>query len=151
MSDYGREVFTLSNCRNDRALVKLIDRLLSDAEDDQGFPQEFLDDLVHRLKENSALDEHFEETLRALSTQLAEMSMSDNYKPYITAFGRLVQHKPVVNLLVNLPEFLPPEVPANLLEKKTLLGPFFQLSPAQVYSISDPLVLQVEAGRHSNY
>lgn len=60
--------------------------------------------------------------------------MSDNYKPYISALGRLVVFKPLVDIIINAPSFLPEYLPAHLIEKDTLLGPFFQLSPVQVFT-----------------
>jgi len=125
---------------NDNALVLLADRLQTDADEDRGLPQEFLDDLVSRLQDSPDLDQYFQEALRTLSSRLSEMSMTDNYKPFITALGRLMHHKPIIGMLVNLPEFLPPPeaVPANLLEKKTILGPYFQISPLQVFLVLPP-------------
>lgn len=120
--------------RNNRALVKLDDRLLNDAEDDRGLPQEFLNDLVVRSGDNPDMIEYFQVAIQALSSRLSKKTMSDNYKPYISALGRLVLFKPLVDVIINIPSFLPEQVPAHLLEKDTLLGPFFQLSPVQVFT-----------------
>lgn len=109
-------------------------------DDDLGLPQEFLSDLVARSEDNPDLVGFFQDAMQRLSSRLSKMSMSDNYKPFITALGRLVVFKPLVDVIINMPSFLPPpeQVPANLIEKDTLLGPFFQLSPLQV---SPPLVM----------
>lgn len=108
------------------------DRLLNDAEDDRGLPQEFLSDLIARSDDNPDLIEYLQVAMQALSSRLSKMSMSDNYKPYISALGRLVAFKPLVDVIINMPSFLPDHVPAHLIEKSALLGPFFQLSPLQV-------------------
>lgn len=120
--------------RNDRALVRLDDRLLNDAEDDRGLPQEFLNDLVARSDDNPDIIEYFQAAIEALSSRLSKMTMSDNYKPYISALGRLTVFRPLVDVIINAPSFLPEYVPAHLMEKDTLLGPFFQLSPVQVFT-----------------
>lgn len=120
--------------RNDRALVKLDDRLLNDAEDDRGLPQEFLNDLVARSDDNPDMVEYFQVAIQALSSRLSRMTMSENYKPYISALGRLVLFRQLVDVIINTPSFLPEYVPAHLIEKDTLLGPFFQLSPVQVFT-----------------
>ncbi|CAZ79267.1 unnamed protein product [Tuber melanosporum] len=132
--NYGEYCISMPDIfNNDRAFVLLADRLQTDADEDRGLPQEFLNDLVSRLPDYPDLNQYFQETLRTLSGRLSEMSMTDNYKPLITALGRLMHHKPIIGILVDLPEFLPPpeDVPANLLEKKTILGPYFQISPLQ--------------------
>lgn len=113
-------------------MVKLGDRLLNDAEDDRGLPQEFLNDLVARSSDSPDLIGYFQAAIQTLSNQLSKMSMSDNYKPYISALGRLVVFKPLVDVIINMPSFLPEYVSAHLIEKNSLLGPFFQLSPLQV-------------------
>ncbi|RPA95546.1 hypothetical protein L873DRAFT_1774205 [Choiromyces venosus 120613-1] len=133
--NYGEYCISMPDVfNNDRAFVLLADRLQTDMDEDRGLPQEFLNDLVSRLQDNPDLDQYFQEALRTLSSRLSEMSMTDNYKPFITALGRLMYHKPIIDVLINLPEFLPPPevVPANLLEKKTTLGPYFQISPLQI-------------------
>ncbi|PWW75289.1 hypothetical protein C7212DRAFT_280984 [Tuber magnatum] len=132
--NYGEYCVSMPDVfNNDRALILLADRLQADADEDRGLPQEFLTDFVSRLQDNPDLGLYFQDALRTLSSRLGEMSMTDNYKPFITALGRLMHHKPIIGMLVNLPEFLPPPevVPANLLEKKTILGPYFQISPLQ--------------------
>ncbi|KAH0613172.1 uncharacterized protein H6S33_009552 [Morchella sextelata] len=132
--NYGEYCITMPDIfENDRALAKLENRLLSDAEDDLGLPQEFLNDLVSRSEDNPDLVEYFQQAIQNLSSRLSKMNMSDNYKPFISALGRLAQFKPLVELMIKLPSFLPsPEqTPAHLVEKETILGPFFQLSPLQ--------------------
>lgn len=114
---------------NDRALVKLENRLLNDAEDDLGLPQEFLNELVSRQE----LVGFLRQAIQNLSVRLSKMNMTDNYKPFISALGRLCQYKSLVELMIELPSFLPSleQTPAHLVEKETFLGPFFQLSPLQ--------------------
>jgi ubiquitin conjugation factor E4 B len=48
---------------------------------------------------------------------------------YLKALRNLVQYPQMINAIVQSPLFLPPSVPASLVEATTLLGPFFAISP----------------------
>lgn len=126
-------------------MVRLDDRLLNDAEDERGLPQEFLNDLVARSDNNPDMIKYFQEAIQALSSRLSKMTMSDNYKPYISALGRLVAFRPLVDVIINAPSFLPEYVPPHLIEKDTLLGPFFQLSPVQVFTTTNLMNIDLTA------
>ncbi|KAF8541369.1 ubiquitin elongating factor core-domain-containing protein [Trichophaea hybrida] len=111
--------------------VRLDQRLLTDPEDDRGLPQEVLLELLNKLNEEPDLVDKFKQAFRMLSATLGTMHMSDNYKPYINALGRIAHLKPLAGIFVNLPEFLSDAEPQDL-EKAMLLGPFFRISPVQV-------------------
>lgn len=72
----------------------------------------------------------FQFAMRLLSVNLSYMNITDNYKPYIAALGRIAHTKPLAELFVNLPEFLKDAEPQHL-EKVMILGPYFRLSPLQ--------------------
>ena len=110
--------------------MRLDQRLLADVDQDHGLPQDVLLELVVKLDEEPELAEKFKQAFRLLSATLASMHMSDDYKPYITALGRVAHIKPLAEIFVNLPEFLHDAEPQNL-EKTMLLGPFFRISPLQ--------------------
>ncbi|KAA8910425.1 ubiquitin elongating factor core-domain-containing protein [Sphaerosporella brunnea] len=110
--------------------VRLDQLLLADPEEPHGLPQDMLVEWLAKFDEEPDLVDAFREAFRLLSGQLATMNMSDNYKPYITALGRIAHLKPLADIFVNLPEFLHEAEPQDL-EKVMLLGPFFRISPAQ--------------------
>ena len=111
--------------------VRLDQRLLADPDVDQGLPQEVLIDLLTKLDEEPDLVESFQNAFRMLSATLGKMHMSDNYKPYMHALGRIATLKPLAEIFVNLPEFLSNAAPREL-EQAMLMGPFFRISPVQV-------------------
>jgi ubiquitin conjugation factor E4 B len=100
------------------------------------------------LPEDESAQEAVLGAVEDLSRQLAGMTMNDHYQPYVLvsitatcnqhafanlqkALRNLVRYPPLVNLIVQSSLFLPPDVPAALIEVETLLGPFFQMSPLQ--------------------
>lgn len=111
--------------------VYLDQRLLADPDVDQGLPQEVLMELLSKLDEEPDLVESFQNAFRTLSATLGKMHMSDNYKPYTHALGRIATLKPLAEIFVNLPEFLSDAAPRDL-EQTMLMGPFFRISPVQV-------------------
>lgn len=110
--------------------VRLDLRLQADQHDDAGLPQEVLYELVNRFDEEPELSAKFQIAMRSMSMYLSLLNMTDNYKPYIDALGRIAHIKPLAELLVNLPEFLADGKPQDL-EKVMTLGPYFRLSPLQ--------------------
>ncbi|KAI5792948.1 ubiquitin elongating factor core-domain-containing protein [Pyronema domesticum] len=110
--------------------VRLDERLVHDSENDRGLPQEVLQELVSKFDEEPELITSFQDAFKNLSAKVAEMNMSDNYKPYINALGRISHMKPLAEIFINLPEFLADAEPFKL-EKAMLLGPFFRISPVQ--------------------
>jgi ubiquitin conjugation factor E4 B len=125
----GGDVLLIVNSGN-QPPISLDQRLLADSEDDRGIPQDVLVEWLGKFDEEPELVDAFREAFRLLSAKLATMSMCDNYKPYITALGRIAHLKPLADIFVNLPEFLRDAEPQDL-EKVMLLGPFFRISPAQ--------------------
>jgi ubiquitin conjugation factor E4 B len=89
-----------------------------------------LQELVSKFDEEPELITPFQDAFKNLSAKVAEMNMSDNYKPYINALGRISHMKPLAEIFINLPEFLADVEPFKL-EKAMLLGPFFRISPVQ--------------------
>ncbi|MCJ1287001.1 hypothetical protein MMC26_006348 [Xylographa opegraphella] len=110
---------------------QLTSHLLVDQEDDRGVCHEFLTELISRFPEDELAAEAMSVAMEDLSRELAGKSMNDNYKPYVLAFRTLVRYPALVNLIVQSPRFLPPDVTAFTIETDTLLGPFFRISPLQ--------------------
>ncbi|KAI9811934.1 MAG: hypothetical protein M1826_003006 [Phylliscum demangeonii] len=109
----------------------LAPHLLVDPDDDRGVCHEFLSEAVKRSDEDESIKEALVNAADELSRQLAEMTMNDNYKPFVLALRNLMLYPPLVDAITSLPSFLPANTPAQNIEKKTFLGPFFQISPLQ--------------------
>jgi ubiquitin conjugation factor E4 B len=61
----------------------LIPYLLRDAEDDQGLCHEFFTEAVSRFDEDDSIKFVLVNAMAGLSSQLSQMDMNGNYKPYV--------------------------------------------------------------------
>ena len=109
----------------------LTPHLLVDPEDDRGICHDFLTEAISRFPEDESVEAALVGATEDLSRQLAKLTMNDNYKPYMGALMHLVRYPAIVKAIVQSPSFLPPSTAAADLEKLTLLGPFFAISPLQ--------------------
>ncbi|MCJ1389352.1 hypothetical protein MMC18_002208 [Xylographa bjoerkii] len=110
---------------------QLTSHLLIDQEDDRGVCHEFLTEMILRFPEDESAEAAMSTAMEDLSRELASRSMNDDYKPYVLALRTLVRYPALVNLIVQSPWFLPPEITAFTIETDTILGPFFRISPLQ--------------------
>ncbi|KAF2794725.1 hypothetical protein K505DRAFT_374422 [Melanomma pulvis-pyrius CBS 109.77] len=109
----------------------LAEYLLVDPENDRGLCHEFLSEAVSRFSEDDSVKEVLVGAMEQLSRKLAKMSMNDDYKPYILAMRNFVRYQPLLVGLAESPMFLPADIEPQQIETRTLLGPFFRLSPMQ--------------------
>ncbi|KAI9815091.1 MAG: hypothetical protein M1827_002934 [Pycnora praestabilis] len=109
----------------------LMPHLLVDPEDDRGVCHEFLSEAVSRFQEDKSVKDALIGAIEELSRKLANMTMNDSFKPYVLALRNAVRYPAIVNAIVQSSLFLPQAIPAQAIEKNTLLGPFFQISPLQ--------------------
>jgi ubiquitin conjugation factor E4 B len=125
----------------------LTDHLLKNQEDDNGVCHEFLKEFERRCKEDESAQEAMADAIRDLRNRLAKITMNDDYKPYMLVstsiillfliltemktLRNLVRYAGFVELLVQSPSFLPPDISAAAIETETILGPFFRISPLQ--------------------
>ncbi|KAI9706324.1 MAG: hypothetical protein M1820_004900 [Bogoriella megaspora] len=109
----------------------LAKHLLVDPENDIGICHDFLSEAISRMAEDDTIKDALVSAMEQISRDLAEMSMNDNYKPYVLALHNFVRYPPLVDALTQSSSFLPDNIAPNEIEKQTLLGPFFQLSPMQ--------------------
>ncbi|KAI9717694.1 MAG: hypothetical protein M1828_007097 [Chrysothrix sp. TS-e1954] len=119
---FGREAETPS---------PLAKHLLQEPESERGICHDFLTEAVSRFSDDDSIKEAFVQAMEQLSAQMASKNMTSDYKPYIMALRNLVRFPAVVTALSQSPYFVPAHVPAQNIEKHTLLGPFFQISPLQ--------------------
>ncbi|KAF2471601.1 uncharacterized protein BDR25DRAFT_303110 [Lindgomyces ingoldianus] len=113
------------------ALNPLAEHLLVDSEHDRGLCHDFLSEAVARFDDDESVKDVLVGAMEQLCRQLAKMSMNDDYKPYLLAMRNFVRYQPLLIALSQSAKFLPPDVAPQHLENRTLLGPFFRLSPMQ--------------------
>ena len=109
----------------------LADHLLVDPEDDLGVDHEFLTDATARFEEDEMLRDAFVGAVEELSRRLAQKSMDSDYRNYTGTLRTLIRHKPLAVAITESEMFCDKSLPAVELEKRTLLGPYFQISPLQ--------------------
>ncbi|KAK9476479.1 ubiquitin elongating factor core-domain-containing protein [Lipomyces japonicus] len=104
-------------------------RLLQKPDSSSAVPPEFVDDMITRAAEDETLHEFISPIVIELSSGLARLSMVDNYQSYFAALQQLVAHKPVAQIIAEFPNFVIVDQPVPQLEERTILGPFFAISP----------------------
>ncbi|KAK9472807.1 ubiquitin elongating factor core-domain-containing protein [Dipodascopsis tothii] len=109
--------------------VDLAARLVARPDSAAGVPEEYVTDVVAWAIEDDTVADLVGPVLETLGARLRTMTMTDDYQAYFRALQALVAHKPVAALLADLPGFLPEGVTAAELELRTVLGPFFRISP----------------------
>jgi ubiquitin conjugation factor E4 B len=110
---------------------ELADHLLLDPEDDFGLCHDFLTEFSARMGDDESIREVFIGAVEELSGRLAGLSMDSEYRSYTSVMRNLVRYKPLAIATTEAPSFAHKDVPAAELEAKTLLGPYFQISPLQ--------------------
>ncbi|KAF2184279.1 hypothetical protein K469DRAFT_633596 [Zopfia rhizophila CBS 207.26] len=113
------------------AINLLAEQLLADSDSDRGICHDFLNEAVSRFNEDESVKDVLVGAMEQLSRQLAKLSMNDDYKPYILAMRNFVRYQPLLVALTQSSLFLPSNISAQHIETRTLLGPFFRLSPMQ--------------------
>ncbi|TVY83127.1 Ubiquitin conjugation factor E4 [Lachnellula suecica] len=104
--------------------------LLNEAGEEKGICRDFLIEAISRFDEDETVKPMLTKAVAGLSLQLSSMTMSDNYKPYINALKQILQFPPLVVAIAEDPLFHM-AMSAPGIEKHTLLGPFFAISPLQ--------------------
>ncbi len=119
---YGREETAVKD--------SLAPYMLQDTEGDTGICVEFLSEAVGRWEDDESVRFMFTGAVRKLSAELSKLTMNDNYKQYIVALKSLTRHPVITTAIAEDPLFqLAHSAPA--IERDSLLGPYFRLSPLQ--------------------
>lgn len=111
--------------------------LLVDPESETGLCTDFLSEAVARFDEDDSIRDALVGAAEQLSIDLSRLTMNDDYRPYITGMRNLVRFPKLVEAMAQSPTFVSEAVPAQDIETRTTLGPFFRISP-----------LQIEVARH---
>ncbi|KAL1304695.1 hypothetical protein AAFC00_003647 [Neodothiora populina] len=106
--------------------------LLVDPESNNGLCTDFLSEAVSRFEEDDTIKDALVGAAEQISADLANLSMNDNYRPYITGMRNLVRFPKLVDAITQSPRFVHSDVAAQNIETSTTLGPFFRISPLQV-------------------
>lgn len=110
----------------------LVNYLLADPDNDRGICTDFLTEASSRLDEDEGIKEALVGAVEELSRQLSQKSMLDDYQRYIRAIRNLIRFPKIVEAITQSPLWIPDDVEPQDIETKTLLGPFFRLSPMHV-------------------
>ncbi|UQC75247.1 ubiquitin elongating factor core [Colletotrichum lupini] len=109
----------------------LVTYLLKGHEQDDGVCLDFLREAVKRFPEDEQFPAAFATAMHTLSIKLSTLSMEDDYKPYISALMSYTKFPPLLNALAQHPNFMTAHKLGSHVEKETILGPFFRISPLQ--------------------
>lgn len=109
----------------------LVDHLLADPEADTGICSDFLQEASNRFEEDESIRDAVVGAAEILSRQLAQRSMLDDYTFYLRGLRNLMRFPKIVDAVTQSNSWIPDSVEAQDIEKATLLGPFFRLSPVQ--------------------
>ncbi|KAG6005940.1 hypothetical protein E4U21_007503 [Claviceps maximensis] len=123
---YGRE----PNPQHD----SLAPYLLKGIQDDGGLCFDFIREAIKRFDEDEAFPALFNEAMVILSSQLSLLSLDDEYKPYVQALLIYTRFPILITNLAEHPCFNMAQSAPGI-EKHTILGPFFRISPLQSEAI----------------
>ncbi|KAJ4306774.1 Ubiquitin conjugation factor E4 [Collariella sp. IMI 366227] len=108
----------------------LVPYLLREVESENGLCMDFLGEAVARMDEDDTIAPLFTKAMADISSRLSTMSMNDDYKPCVNALLTYSRFPPLLNALAQHPCFQMAQSAPNI-EKNTILGPFFRISPLQ--------------------
>jgi ubiquitin conjugation factor E4 B len=109
----------------------LVEHLLADPDSDIGICTDFLTEASMRFEEDDSIKDTIVNAAEELSTQLAQRDMLADYQNYVRALRNLLRFPKIVDAVTQSPMWAPPDVEAQDIERRTILGPFFRLSPMQ--------------------
>ncbi|KAK0704848.1 ubiquitin elongating factor core-domain-containing protein [Lasiosphaeris hirsuta] len=108
----------------------LVPYLLREVEHESGLCMDFITEAVARFEEDDSIAPIFTKAMVDISAKLSGLSMNDDYKRYVNALLTYSMFPPLLNALAQHPCFQMAQSAAGI-EKNTLLGPFFRISPLQ--------------------
>ncbi|KAK4451827.1 ubiquitin conjugation factor E4 [Podospora aff. communis PSN243] len=108
----------------------LVPYLLREVEHESGLCMDFFGEAVARIDEDDTIAPLFTKAMTDISAKLATLSMNDDYKPYVNALLTYSRFPPLLNALAEHPCFQMAQSAPGI-EKNTILGPFFRISPLQ--------------------
>ncbi|KAH8883682.1 hypothetical protein GQ53DRAFT_428166 [Thozetella sp. PMI_491] len=104
--------------------------LLRGLENESGVCLDFYNEAMARIDENDAILPLFTLAMVEISTKLSSLTMNDDYKPCVNVLLTYSKFAPLLNAVAQDPRFQMAQSAPNV-EKNTILGPFFRISPLQ--------------------
>ncbi|KFA49317.1 hypothetical protein S40293_04161 [Stachybotrys chartarum IBT 40293] len=108
----------------------LVPYLLRAVNDDNGLCFDFIREAIKRFDDDEAFPALFNNAIVQMSETLSKMSMEADYKPYIRALLTYTRFPVLISNLARHERFKQRVGPQEI-EKMTILGPFFAISPLQ--------------------
>lgn len=112
----------------------LVPYLLRSVSDDDGLDFDFIRESTKHFDEDEAFATLFNDAMVEISSQLSKLTLGDDYKPYVQALLTYTRFPVLVVNLAQHARFNSAET-APTIEKNTILGPFFRVSPLQPEAI----------------
>lgn len=109
----------------------LVEHMLNEPESDAGICFDFLTEASARFEEDEGIKEAMVGAVEELSRGLATKSMLGEERVYVNGLRNFLRFPKLADAITQSPLFLPEGVATQEIETKTLLGPFFRLSPMQ--------------------
>ncbi len=104
--------------------------LLRGIDHESGVCLDFFTEAMSRMDEDDTIGPLFTKAMVDLSSKLSGLTMNDDYKPYVNVLMTYSKFPPLLNALAEDPRFQMAQSAPNV-EKNTILGPFFRISPLQ--------------------
>ena len=108
----------------------LVPHLLRGIDHENGVCLDFFTEAMSRMDEDDTIGPLFTKAMVDLSSKLSGLTMNDDYKPYVNVLMTYSKFPPLLHALSEDPRFQMAQSAPNV-EKNTILGPFFRISPLQ--------------------
>ncbi|KYK56129.1 ubiquitin fusion degradation protein 2 [Drechmeria coniospora] len=112
----------------------LVPYLLRGISDDAGLDFDFIREAVKRFDDDEAFPDLFSRAMVDISRQLSNLSLGDDYKPHVQALLTYTRFPVLISNLAEDSSFHMAQSAPGI-ERHTILGPFFRISPLQPEAI----------------
>lgn len=110
----------------------LVDHMLKEPESDSGICYDFLTEVSNRIDDDDTIKDAIVSAVEELSQRLSSLQMLGEERAYVSALRNMIRFPKITDAITQSPMFKPEDIPTQEIETRTLLGPFFRLSPMQL-------------------